>query len=243
MCTEIYKKLQTKRMYGDLGFLLRTSGLPSDEIGTEMIKYAILAYLHDSSLDREMLIKEAIANVPAAIHGILSNDTEEAFYMMKDTLESLNTKHSEKIYDDNIVEKFIHNIADEVRMTELMQIRIDSFEAEGKVTHEQRNIFIQTTLRKLRKPKDNFKKEVLNWVAGKYEYDNVTALVEDLYSIVAIAESENNSANVFERLEEMQNLDGKRIWTSEEKQLFNQVVKEIEKLVNNLIKTKDTVSF
>lgn len=244
MCTEIYKKMQTKQIYSEIAMLLRTSGIPTDKIGTELIKYAILAYLHEPNKEFEDIITTAIENVPAAIHGIDSKDTEEAFLVMKETLESVNTKHIEKVDDDNVVEKFVKNIADEVKMTELMKYRVEVFQMD--VSFEQRNIFIQTALRKSRKPKDDFKKEVLSWVAGKYGYDNIIILLKDLYSITAAATAHNRKdiEESFARLEKMKE---NTTWTKEErtenKKFLNSVIAYIEKAIDDLIKGKDTLVF
>lgn len=253
MCTEMYKKMQTKRIYSEVLLRMRTSKVAVNSIGSEFLKYAVLACLHDSSLDIRGLTTEAIENVSFAIHGISRENFEGAIALMREALEPVNMKLDSD--STKAVESFIKTLAEQVKIAEMVNMRILSYDINAN-TH-QTEVFIQTAIRRMRKPDHEFK-EVLNWIAGKFDYDSVIGLLSDLD---VIARSNCNSKtlidnlkallpkrsvetdDVFELLEETKS----RQYQEEDKELItcieNAAVSEILYIVDVLLKEKDNLFF
>lgn len=176
MCTEMYKKMQKKRIYSEVTMRMRTSRVAQDEIGSEFIRYALMAYLHDSTLTIDELALEAMRNIPTGIHGILEDYPEEAIQLMHDALETV-----ERRMDGNprkAVEKFIHDIATEVKLAETLDMKLFSMEEESN--SKEREVLIETAARRMNKPDESFK-EILQWIAGHFNYDSLYALLAALY--------------------------------------------------------------
>lgn len=255
MCTEAYKKMQTKRTYSEVVMRMRTSRVAADSIGSEFLKYAILAYLHDSSMDIHKLVKEAVTNTATGIHGITEDNPEEAIAIMREALEPVNKKIDESD-DSKAVEKFIHTVAEEVKIAELVNMREMSFDIDA--TAKQTEVFIQTAIRRMRKPEEDFK-EVLNWIAGKFGYESLTELMVDLNKIAMcnisskklvnevkdlLPKDFEDSDNVFKVLEEVKD---RHFTTEDQKKRFKKTesyaIKEIKNVVDCLITQKETFVF
>lgn len=253
MCTAKYRQMQQKRIYSEVLFRMRTSKIAVESIGSEFLKYAVLAYLHDPTLDIQDLTVEGIKNVSSGIHGIKEEDFDGAIALMREALEPANIK----LDSDSIkaVTSFIEIIAEQVKIAEMVSMRILSYEIDANP--HQAEVFIQTAIRRLRKPDHEFK-EVLNWVAGKFDYDSLEELLADL-DIIARTESnantikdslkalmqegKENDKNVFELLEEAK----VRNYSKEDQELIvcieNAAISEIFYMVDVVLKEKDNLVF
>lgn len=253
MCTEMYKKMQTKRTYSEVVFRMRTSKVAVDSIGSEFLKYAVLAYLHDHTLDIQALTAEAIKNVSSGIHGIKEEDFDGAIALMREALEPANIK----LDSDSVkaVKRFIEIIAEQVKIAEMVSMRILSYDIDAD--SHQSEVFIQTAIRRWRKPEQEFK-EILNWIAGKFSYDSLEELLADL-DVIARTQSNANSIkdslrallpneksddkNVFELIQEVK----VRNHPEEDKELIscieNAAIAEILYMVDTVIKEKDNLVF
>lgn len=253
MCTEMYKKMQTKRIYSEVVMRLRTSKVATDVIGSEFLKYAILAYLHNPKLSIHELAVESIGNASSGIHGISKEEPEEAIALMRDALETVNQKMDED--NTKAVEKFIKTITEEVRIAEMVYMRVISYEINAN--SEQTEVFIQTAIRRMRKPDEKFK-EVLNWIAGKFGYESLTELMADLNAIamcrinykktakklVELFPNENfDSDDVFELLTEVKSKNFSEDHKKKIKGIEDHIMKEILYAVDALIDGKDNLMF
>lgn len=174
MCTEIIKKMQMKRGYSDVVFLLRSSGVNFKCQGKQLLELAIMKSLEKPELKIEDLLKFTEQNSPFT----LKSPVDE---LMKEALQTVYTKHSEKLQEEDVLEKFISNIADEIRMRKLIRLREVSEDLE--IDNMTEDIVISIAMRRLNKPKISFQ-NILTWVAGKLDYDSEEALVKKAYEIV-----------------------------------------------------------
>ena len=174
MCTEIIKKMQMKRGYSDVVFLSRSSGVNFKCQGKQLLELAIMKSLEKPELKIEDLLKFTEQNSPFT----LKSPVDE---LMKEALQTVYTKHSEKLQEEDVLEKFISNIADEIRMRKLIRLREVSEDLE--IDNMTEDIVISIAMRRLNKPKISFQ-NILTWVAGKLDYDSEEALVKKAYEIV-----------------------------------------------------------
>lgn len=117
--TTNFREMQLNRGFGEVEYLLRISNVRKDCMGYTPLLSAIMAYLQDSSLTFEQLMQIGFENSTAGIR-----NTEECFESIKDSLQDIYTGHYEKVLNDNVVFIFIQNISAEVRMRELLKMRI-----------------------------------------------------------------------------------------------------------------------
>lgn len=197
MCTEKVKQLRLKRGYSDVMYLLRATNVRKDSIGSSLLEIAIMSYLNNPTLSMEQLNKVALNNAPMTIE-----NEEECFYLMKEALQSIYTRKANKLDDNNVVYKFIQNISSEVRMRELIKMRV--INQDLIIDENITAIFSRTAIRMIMKP-DNTFQEVLNHIAGREGYDEVEDLVGDLYKVVK-NESDEEEILLDEKEKELQEL-------------------------------------
>lgn len=215
------KEQKLQRGYSEIIYLMRIANVNTDSIGYELLQIAIMSYLHDSSLEIQELVEIATKNAPMYI-------TEEAcFEKMKDALQNLHTKHLEKLDDNNVVFKFIKNIASDVRMRELIKMRVES-EGLTQVTEKVISLFSETAIRRIMKPKHTFY-EVLKHISLKENYDDVEDLVLDLYRVQKNSNVKEDVKNILSNIED----PNKRI--KEKKLIIEPLQKEVEQLIDVFI--------
>lgn len=223
------KELKLQRGYSEIIYLMRIANVNTDTIGYELLQIAIMSYLHDSSLKIQELVEIATKNAPMYI-------TEEAcFEKMKDALQNLHTKHLEKLDDNNVVFKFIKNIASDVRMRELIKMRVES-EGLTQVTEKIISLFSETAIRRIMKPKHTFN-EVLKHVVLKEKYDDTMDLVLDLYNV---QRNNNMKEEIISKLSKIKD-PNKRI--KEKKAIVEPIQKEVEQLVDAFVKEHENLVF
>lgn len=174
MCTEIIKMMKMKRGYSDVVLMLRSSGVDFKSQGEQLLELAIMKSLEMPELEIEDLFKFAMQYSSF----VLKRSVDE---LMKEALQTVYTKHSEKLQEEDVLEKFISNIADEIRMRKLIRLREVSEDLE--IDNMTEDIVISIAMRRLNKPKISFQ-NILTWVAGKLDYDSEEALVKKAYEIV-----------------------------------------------------------
>lgn len=226
MCTREMKELKMRRGYADVVYLMRTSNVRKDTMGYELLQTAIMSYLNNSKLPREELIKIAFKNAPMPLA-----DEETCFNEMKQALQNIHTRKLKKLDEDSVVFNFIRNIASEVRMRKLIEIRIVSEELD-QVDENVTAIFCAVAIRKMTKPKDGFV-EVLNHCAGRYGYDDIDDLTIDLYKVVknSLYEPElEKYGNAKERFEKKRSISKK-------------IQQEVEELISIFISEQENMIF
>ena len=229
MCNKEVKELKLKKGYSDVIYLMRIANVNTDLLGYELLQIAIMSYLQDSSLEIQELIEIATKNAPMYI-------TEEAcFEEMKEALQNLHTKHLEKLDDNNVVFKFIKNIASDVRMRELIKMRVESEELT-QVTEKVIALFSETAIRRIMKPEHSFS-EILKHVALKENYDDTMDLVLDLYSV---QKNNNMKEEIISKLSNIKD-PNKRI--KKKKAIVEPLQKELEQLIDALVKEHENLIF
>ena len=163
-----------KRGYSDVVLMLRSSGVDFKSQGEQLLELAIMKSLEMPELEIEDLFKFAMQYSSF----VLKRSVDE---LMKEALQTVYTKHSEKLQEEDVLEKFISNIADEIRMRKLIRLREVSEDLE--IDNMTEDIVISIAMRRLNKPKISFQ-NILTWVAGKLDYDSEEALVKKAYEIV-----------------------------------------------------------
>lgn len=227
MCSTFFRELKNKKGYDEVRYLMRVSNVPNNKIGYELLEIAIMSYLHNPNLHLEELVNIALTNSPMT----LMNE-QECFEEMKEALQRLHTKHSEKLEDDNAVFKFIRNIASEVRIHELIQQRIISKDLKA-VGQEIETTFCKVALRRIMKPNATFM-EVLNHIARRCNYKAVEDLVIDLYKIVKNSDYE----------EELRKYDENGIMKEKRrKKISKELLGDVEELVMIFVREKDNIVF
>lgn len=177
--SKIVKSFENERGYYEVNYLLRAAKVDTTLIGYQLLQTAIMSYLHDPSLKMEQLIEKAEQNSPMMV------DKEQCFEEMKTALHNICTSHMEKLEDDNVVFKFIDNIASEIRIKRLIRIRIinEDLNADERIIEN----FSTVCIRRKMKKADSFA-AILNHTAGKCGYEEVADLVNDLYKVVSSEE-------------------------------------------------------
>ena len=171
---------ENERGYYEVNYLLRAAKVDTKLIGYQLLKTAIMSYLHKPSLKMEQLLEIAYQNAPMALE-----DEEQCFEEMKIALHNICTSHMEKLEDDNVVFKFIDNVASEIRIKKLIRIRI--INEDLNVDEQTIENFIRVCIRRKMKKADSFT-AILNHTAGKCGYEEVGDLVNDLYKVVSSEE-------------------------------------------------------
>ena len=112
---------------------------------------------------------------------------------MKEALSTLNTKHSIKVEDDNVVEKFINNLTTEIRLRTMLLAHTE--EKEISIDNTEADIFIDTLMRMYNKPEEDLK-QVLYRMAGKYNIEDI----KDVESILVKILQLDKEDEIYERL-------------------------------------------
>ena len=220
------KELKMKKGYGEVMYLMRIANVPEDTIGYKLLQISIMSYLQNPNLHKKQLVQIAFANSPM----ILLNE-KICFRLMKDALQNLYTKHLEKLDDDNVVFKFIFNVASEVRLRELIKIRVEEEKLTGVNKHIS-SVFCRVCIRRIMNPNDTFM-EVLNHCAGRCAYDDVDDLIIDLYKVV-----KNNDIETKILL-----FNNQRIQVAKKQQIAKEIVLEVEQLVLLFIREHNNIVF
>lgn len=196
MSTEVKKEMkeEMQRGYYEVNFLLRAANVNKRVIGYSLIRSAIMAYLHDPSLRIEQLAQKALENSPMTLRVGCEKMTEKerkelleekCLSDMQEAIQNVYTKHYNKLGEKDAVFHFIDNIATEIRVKELIRIRIANEELDADETEAE--TLAKIVIRRIVKSQDTFK-EILNHVAGRVGYDETADLVKDVHKIVNINE-------------------------------------------------------
>ena len=163
---------------------------------------------------------------------MILSDEEECFEKMKEAIQTVNTKHSEKLEDDAAVYRLITNIASEIRIRELIKRRESSKKLKD-IDEEITTTFCKVATRRIMKPEATFM-EVLNHTAGRCGYDAVEDLIIDLYKVVDNSDYE----------EEMQGYQKNGIKKEKRrKKIAATIIREVEATIILLIEQKDNIIF
>ena len=226
MWTKEMRELKMRRGYADVLYLMRAFNVRTDVIGYELLQTAIMSYLHNPDLRMEELNKIAFKNSPMPLE-----DEDACFVEMKRALQNINIIKLKRLDNDTVVFDFINNIASDVRMRKLIDIRSASEELT-QVDENVTAVFCAVAIRMLKKHKDGFI-EVLNHCAGRYGYDDIDDLIIDLYKVVKNSEYENELTmceDVKEKLEKKQ-------------KIASEVQKDVENLVKVFINEYENMIF
>ena len=131
-----------------------------------------MSYLQNPNQEKEELLKIVEENTPMPI-----SEGETAFDLMKEALQNLYTRKSEKVASDKVVMTFISSIAEEIRISEVLK----QWEAENEIniSVEDKEIFVSICKRRLFKPQDKFE-EILRHVAKRNGVKNIDTMVTKL---------------------------------------------------------------
>ena len=219
--TTNFREMQLNRGFGEVEYLLRISNVRKDCVGYAPLLAAIMAYLQDSSLSFKQLMQIGYENSSARI-----GNPEECFEAMKDALQDIYTGHPEKVLDDNVVYIFIQNISAEVRMRELLKMRI--LNEDLKAGESVISVIVRLAIRKLMKPEDNFA-EIINHTAGKVGFSDAKDLLYEEYPIVA---NKDIKSYIEDATKNITNPKEKAI---AQKELLKPCARDIESIINDLI--------
>lgn len=162
-------------------------------MGEQLLEIAIMSYLQNPNQEKEELFKTVGENSPMPI-----SEGETAFDLMKDALQNLYTRKSEKVASDKVVMTFISSIAEEIRITKVLEVK--EVEEGLEITAEEREILISVCKRRFFKPKDTFK-EVLNHVAGRNGYDDIEPMLRKLLRCVNLNTEEDTEIAILDLAE------------------------------------------
>ena len=156
------EQMKNNRGYGDMIVLTKFSNLVNS-LGGTLVQIAIMAYLHDPSLEMEDLVEIAYQNSPMSI---TKDDAEEA---MKDALINILTHDSEKLLDDGVLKIYIRNIASEVRISEMLRVKseLEGLELDNSLIGK----ISRVTIRCMMKSDETFE-QALRHVAWREGYDD-----------------------------------------------------------------------
>ena len=219
--TRDFRELQLNRGFGELQYLFRICGVNEASMGYEPLVASCMSYLHDSTLEFNQLIQIGFKNSPDSIRTI-----EECFEAMKDALQNLHTGHFEKVLDDIVVYTFIQNVTAEVRMREILRMRV--LNNDLNANEEAISIVLRLAIRQIMKPEDDFP-EILNHTSGKMGYTDAKELIYKSYPIVA----NTDIKSVIQKATE--NIQDPREKAITQKELLIPYQKEIQEIIKNLI--------
>ena len=177
MCNNIVKEMKRKRGYSDVISLMRNTNVMMDTLGAELLEIAIMACLSNPKLDIEELINFAKKNSSMPI------SKSGAFEEMKDALQNLYTKHLEKLDDDNSVEKYIRNVALEVRIQQTLQVKLANEELYI-LTPKLSSLYCALGVRRTMKPDEEFL-AALEHIKGRLGYSKLETFLIDLYKVIS----------------------------------------------------------
>lgn len=183
MCKgKFFMEMKRRRGYREMMLLLRRSNVNFSCMGEQLLEIAIMSYLQNPNQEKEELLKTVEKNSPMPI------SEEAAFDLMKDALQNLYTRKSEKVASDKVVMTFISSIAEEIRIAKALEMK--EAEEELEITPEEREILIALGKRRFFKPNDTFK-ELLNHVAGRNGYDDIEPMLRKLLKCVNLNTEED----------------------------------------------------
>ena len=183
MCKgKFFMEMKRRRGYREMMLLLRRSNVNFSCMGEQLLEIAIMSYLQNPNQEKEELLKTVEKNSPMPI------SEGAAFDLMKDALQNLYTRKSEKVASDKVVMTFISSIAEEIRIAKALEMK--EAEEELKITPEEREILIALGKRRFFKPNDTFK-ELLNHVAGRNGYDDIEPMLRKLLKCVNLNTEED----------------------------------------------------
>ncbi len=194
MCKKKFlMEMKDRRGYAEMRLLLRRSNVNFSSMGEQLLEIAIMSYLQNPNQEKEELFKTVGENSPMPI-----SEGETAFDLMKDALQNLYTRKSEKVASDKVVMTFISSIAEEIRITKVLEVK--EVEEGLEITAEEREILISVCKRRFFKPKDTFK-EVLNHVAGRNGYDDIEPMLRKLLRCVNLNTEEDTEIAILDLAE------------------------------------------
>lgn len=220
------RELKMRRGYADVIYLMRICNVRTDVIGYELLQTAIMSYLHNSDLRMEQLVKIALENAPMQLAG-----EEVCFDEMKRALQNIHIIQFKKLDKDTVVFNFIKNIASEVRMRKLIEIRVVSEELI-QVDEAVTAIFCAVAIQKMTKPEDEFAK-VLNECAERYGYKHIDDLVIDLYKVV--------TNSIYE--EELLKYENLKIKDEKKRDIAKKVQQDVEQIISVFIDEHENMIF
>ena len=186
-------EMKDRRGYAEMRLLLRRSNVNFSSMGEQLLEIAIMSYLQNPNQEKEELFKTVGENSPMPISvGVTSFD------LMKVALHNLYTRKSEKVASDKVVMTFISSIAEEIRITKVLEVK--EVEEGLEITAEEREILISVCKRRFFKPKDTFK-EVLNHVAGRNGYDDIEPMLRKLLRCVNLNTEEDTEIAILDLAE------------------------------------------
>lgn len=184
MCKQnFFMEMKQRRGYAEMRLLLRRSNVNFSCMGEQLLEIAIMSYLQNPNQEKKELFKTVEENSPMPI-----SDGETAFELMKEALQNLYTRKSEKVASDKVVMTFISSIAEEIRITKVLELK--EVEEGLEITSEEKEILISVCKRRFFKPNDTFK-EVLNHVAGRNGYDDIEPMLRKLLKCVNLNTEED----------------------------------------------------
>ncbi len=183
MCKgKFFMEMKRRRGYREMMLLLRRSNVNFSCMGEQLLEIAIMSYLQNPNQEKEELLKTVEKNSPMPI------SEGAAFDLMKDALQNLYTRKSEKVASDKVVMTFISSIAEEIRIAKALEMK--EAEEELEITLEEREILIALGKRRFFKPNDTFK-ELLNHVAGRNGYEDIEPMLRKLLKCVNLNTEED----------------------------------------------------
>ncbi len=186
------KKLKKNSVYGKVIAGMRLAGVNRKNPGAEMIALAAVKKLINPNITLDEILKFLVKN--QEFDGVFKKINEQdAFLLMKEALSTLNTKHSIKVEDDNVVEKFINNLTTEIRLRTMLLAHTE--EKEISIDNTEADIFIDTLMRMYNKPEEDLK-QVLYRMAGKYNIEDI----KDVESILVKILQLDKEDEIYERL-------------------------------------------
>lgn len=217
MCKKnFFNEMKTKRGYAEMKLLLRRTNIgysSSADYGVVLLEIAIMRYLTNPEQTLKDILEFVEKSCPMPIR---NGDT--AFQIMKETLQNvcINTDNYKDFEKDEIVMNYIRSAVANIRIDIFLQLKMA--EEELNVSVEDKDNLIAVCQRKLLKPEDTIK-EILNYVSGVKKYQDIEILIESIIKYLNLSE------------EEKENL------------LEEQKLKLLEKLVDSILKEKDTLVF
>ena len=216
MCKKnFFSEMKAKRGYAEMKLLLRRTNIGY----SSSADYGVVLL--------EIAIMSYLTNPEQTLKDILEFVEENcpmpigvrdtAFQMMKETLQNVCTDNYKELEEeDKIVRNYIRNAVANIRIDILLQLKMA--EEELDVSVEDKENLIAVCQRKLLNPKDTIK-EILNYVSGGKKYPDIEILIESIIKYLNLSEEEK------------------------EKLLEEQKIELIEKLVDSILKEKDTLVF
>ena len=179
--TKTRENLKLRRGYGYVNYLLRASGVSSASRGRELLENAIMYKLINPTADINATVDYALNNLSVQLNA----DFNGALYFMKEALDTVKTKHPEKLLLEEIVWRYICNISNEVRVREYIKTlgcNISPLQEDALTAIAMR--VMNPARRKDGDTVSQTMEEIISWVAGKIGYDSGKQLEEELSRVI-----------------------------------------------------------